>query len=88
MLRTLIQFFLIGGLLFSAKAVYERSRVEGPAITVRVAADATDAQVETAIGEAILLNEARRYGWDRTDPIVYTHLIRNMRFIEPDSDGR
>jgi hypothetical protein len=86
MLRTLIQFFLIGGLLFSAKAVYERSRVEGPAITVRVAADATDAQVETAVGEAILLNEARRYGWDRTDPIVYTHLIRNMRFIEPDSE--
>ena len=85
MLRTLIQFFLIGGLLFSAKAVYQRSRVEGPAITIRVASDATDANVEAAIGEAILLNEARRYGWDRTDPIAYTHLIRNMRFIEPDS---
>ncbi|MGB3049446.1 MAG: peptidyl-prolyl cis-trans isomerase [Polyangiales bacterium] len=86
MLRTLVQFFLIGGLLFSAKAVYQRSRVEGPAITVRVAADATDAEVEAAVREAILLNEARRYHWDRTDPIVYTHLIRNMRFIEPDSE--
>ncbi|MDH3655289.1 MAG: peptidylprolyl isomerase [Myxococcales bacterium] len=83
MLRPLIHFFLIGGLLFSAKAVYERSRIEGPAITVRVAADATDANVEAAIREAILLNEARRYHWDQTDPIVYTHLIRNMRFIEP-----
>jgi len=85
MLRPLIHFFLIGGLLFSAKAVYERSRIEGPAITVRVAADATDAKVEAAVGEAMLLNEARRYHWDQTDPIVYTHLIRNMRFIEPDS---
>ncbi|MGB9337647.1 MAG: peptidylprolyl isomerase, partial [Polyangiales bacterium] len=81
----LIHFFLIGGLLFSAKAVSQRSRIEGPAITVRVAADATDANVEAAVGEAILLNEARRYRWDQTDPIVYTHLIRNMRFIEPDS---
>jgi len=85
MLRPLIHFFLIGGLLFSAKAVSQRSRIEGPAITVRVAADATDANVEAAVGEAILLNEARRYRWDQTDPIVYTHLIRNMRFIEPDS---
>jgi hypothetical protein len=86
MLRPLIHFFLIGGLLFGAKAVYERSQIEGPKITVRVAADATVAQVETAITESILLNEARRYGWDRTDPIVYTHLIRNMRFIEPDAE--
>jgi len=85
MLRPLVHFFLIGGLLFSAKAVYEKSRIEGPAITVRVAVDATDANVETAVREAILLNEAQRLGWDRTDPIVYTHLIRNMRFIEPDS---
>ena len=86
MLRPLVHFFLIGGLLFSAKAVYERNRIEGPALTVRVSADATEADVETAVRESILLNEARRYGWDRTDPIVYTHLIRNMRFIEPSSE--
>ncbi len=86
MLRPLVHFFLIGGLLFGSKAVYERSRIEGPSITVRVAADATDADVEAAVRESILLNEARRYHWDRTDPIVYTHLIRNMRFIEPDTE--
>jgi hypothetical protein len=84
MLRPLVHFFLIGGLLFSFKAIHERSRIEGPAITVRVPAGATNVEVETAVREAILINEARRYGWDRTDPIVYTHLIRNMRFIEPD----
>ncbi|MGB9339148.1 MAG: hypothetical protein WCB63_07925, partial [Polyangiales bacterium] len=85
MLRPLLHFFLIGGLLFSAKAIHEQSRVEGPEITVLVKADATDAEVETAVLDAILLHEARRYRWDRTDPIVYTHLVRNMRFIEPDS---
>ena len=88
MLRTLLHFFLIGGLLFCAKVFIEGRRGEGPEITVRVAADATDAEVEKAIREAILLNEARRYGWDKRDPIVFTHLVRNMRFIEPDStDG-
>jgi hypothetical protein len=85
MLRPLLHFFLIGALLFGAKAVYERGRSEGPRIIVRVAAKANPAEVESAIREAILLREARRYGWDRTDPIVYTHLVRNMRFIEPDT---
>ena len=37
MLRTLRNFFLIGGLLFSAKALYESRRVEGPEISVQVA---------------------------------------------------
>jgi hypothetical protein len=85
MLRTLLNFFLIGGLLFGTKAFVEGRRVEGPEITVVVEADATQAEVEKTIREAILLNEARRYGWDRHDPIVFTHLVRNMRFVEPDS---
>ena len=85
MLRTLLNFFLIGGLLFGAKAFYEGRRVEGPQITVQVPVDATRAEVERAIRDAILLNEARRYGWDKRDPIVFTHLVRNMRFIEAES---
>jgi hypothetical protein len=85
MLRTLLNFFLIGGLLFGTKVFVEGRRVEGPEITVRVPVDATPSEVESAVREAILLNEARRYGWDKRDPIVFTHLVRNMRFIEPDS---
>ena len=85
MLRALLHYFLIGGLLFGGKALYERTRVEGPALTVRVPEDASNAAVERQVREAILLNEARRYGWDRSDPVVFTHLVRNMRFIEPDS---
>jgi len=85
MLRTLLHFFLIGGLLFGAKALYVGRRVEGPEISVRVRTDATPLEIETSVDEAILLNEAKRYGWDKRDPIVYTHLVRNMRFIDPDS---
>ena len=88
MLRTLLHFFLIGGLLFGARVLIEGRRVEGPEITVRVSADATQGEVDNAVREAILLNEARRYGWDKRDPIVFTHLVRNMRFFDPDStDG-
>jgi hypothetical protein len=85
MLRALAHYFLIGGLLFGAKAVYDRNRVDGPERTVRVPAGATAFETEKAVREAILLNEARRYGWDRSDPVVFSHLVRNMRFIEPDS---
>jgi len=85
MLRPLVHFFLIGGLLFGAKAIYHGRRAKGPEITVRVPPNATPSEIETAVDEAILLNEAKRYGWDKRDPIVYTHLVRNMRFIEPDS---
>ena len=85
MLRALVYYFLIGGLLFSAKTVYDRWQIKGPEITVRVPSDATAAEVEKAIREAILLNEARRYGWDRRDPVVFSHLVRNMRFVEPES---
>jgi hypothetical protein len=85
MIRALVQYFLIGGLLFGAKALHAHFEAEGPEITVQVPSDASAAAVETAIRDAILLNEARRYGWDRRDPVVFSHLVRNMRFIEPDS---
>ena len=85
MLRTLLHFFLMGGLLFGAKSFLDGRRTQGPEITVRVPSDATQGDVENAIRDAILLKEASRYGWDKRDPIVFTHLVRNMRFIEPDS---
>jgi len=85
MLRSLLHFFLIGALLLGAKSIYDRRDIAGPELTVLVPAEATAPEVETAIREAILLNEARRYGWDRHDPIVFSHLVRNMRFIEPES---
>lgn len=85
MARTLLHFFLIGGSMFAVNTFVEGRRIDGPEISVRVSRDASKADVELEIREAILLNEAKRYGWDKHDPIVFTHLVRNMRFIEPDS---
>ncbi len=85
MRRALLHFFLIGGLLFGARAVFAPQAVVGPELTVTVPAKATDAEVAAKVDEAILINEARRYGWDRSDPVVFDHLVRNMRFIEPES---
>ncbi len=85
MLRSLVHFFLIGTLLFAGRTVFEPHRGDPPQITVHVPIDATEARVEREIQNQILLNEARRYGWYRTDPVVFTHLVRNMRFIEPES---
>ena len=85
MLRPLLHFFLIGGLLFSAKAsVFERWD-ESRALTVYVSPDASAAEIETEIRNQILLHEARQIGWYRTDPVVFTHLVRNMKFIDPDT---
>lgn len=85
MLRPLLQYFLIGALLLAGKVAYERGQREAPKISVRVSESASPEELDRATREAILLNEARRRGWDRRDPVVYSHLVRNMRFIEPDS---
>ncbi len=85
MLRPLVHFFLIGALLYAGRVALDLERGEPPEITVFVPAGANDAQVDKEIENQILLNEARRYGWYQTDPIVFNHLVRNMRFIEPDS---
>ena len=85
MLRALLHYFLIGGLLFGGKVLYDRSRVEKPSVTVHVSSNAGDSEIDRATRETILLSEARRHGWDRKDPVVYSHLVRNMRFIEPET---
>ena len=85
MLRPLLHFFLIGGLLFGAKvSVLERWGESRP-LTVYVPTGASAAEIEAEIRNQILLHEARRYGWYRSDPVVFTHLVRNMKFIDPDT---
>ncbi|MGB5810721.1 MAG: peptidylprolyl isomerase [Polyangiales bacterium] len=86
MLKLLLQYFLLGALLFAGRVAVEGARSEPPEIIVRMPVDATGTEVEKEIRNQILLHEARRYGWYRTDPIVFTHLVRNMRFIEPDTE--
>ncbi len=85
MLRALAHFFVIGGLLFAARAGFQRLHPPPQEIRIEVAEDANEAEVEQKVREAILLREARKYEWVRRDPIIFKHLVRNMRFIEADS---
>ncbi len=85
MLRALIHFFSIGALLFAAKVIFAGDDGDRPEITVRIPPDATEAEVDREIEDQILLNQARHYRWYLGDPVIFTHLVRNMRFIEPDS---
>lgn len=86
MVKPLFHFFLIGGLLFGLRIAIWGPEEPPPEITVTVPASATREEVESRIREAILLAEARRNRWDLRDPIVFRHLVRNMRFIEPDTE--
>ena len=85
MLRALAHFFLIGGLLFALRTGLRGAEPAAPEISVEVPADAGEAELERAVRQAILLREARKNEWDLRDPIVFGHLVRNMRFIEGDS---
>lgn len=85
MLRPLLYYFVTGGLLFAGAVLFEAETGDPPTVTVVMPASATASEIEKETRSQILLNEARRYGWYRTDPIVFTHLVRNMRFIDPET---
>ncbi|MEM7435394.1 MAG: peptidylprolyl isomerase [Myxococcota bacterium] len=85
MLRALLHYFAIGAVLFAAKVAIGGGEGNRPEVTVVMPAGASGADIEKETRNQILLNEARRYGWYRTDPVVFTHLVRNMRFIDPET---
>lgn len=80
----LVRSLAIGAAVFALR-VGLRSEDSPRSLRVAVATGASRQQIEAQINEAILLEEARRYGWDHSDPVVFTHLVRNMRFLEPNS---
>ncbi len=41
--------------------------------------------IEQRIDDEILIEEAIRLGWHLTDPVIQDRLIRNVRFIQPES---
>ena len=83
MLRTILQFFALGGLLFACQ--FAVARYFEPAtipLTVEVPVDAGKGHIEQAIKHEILIDQAVRLGWHETDPIVRRHMLRNMKFVD------
>ncbi|MCC6521861.1 MAG: peptidyl-prolyl cis-trans isomerase [Polyangiaceae bacterium] len=86
MWRTLAGFFLIGLVLLGARRAWRAEEPPGRArLVVHVAPDASAAEVERAIDDAVLAAFAARAGWARHDPVVRDRLVRNVRFVEPDA---
>lgn len=95
-------FFAIGALLFAARMLLpgtaevievgaaDVSRLRGEWIdeTRRApAAGEFEAQLRRFADEEILVREALRLGLDRSDPVVRSRMVRNMRFLQPDAAG-
>jgi peptidyl-prolyl cis-trans isomerase C len=94
--RPLLHFVALGGLLFAARSLWlapqdpiaitgadvQRLRAEWAQETRRApTARELDAQIRHLADEEMLVREALRLGLDRSDPVVASRLVRNMRFI-------
>lgn len=98
----LLHFFAIGALLFAVRALLpgtaevieiraadiSRLRSEWIDETRRApAAGELEAQLRQVADEEILVREALRLGLDRSDPVVRSRLVQNMRFLQPAATG-
>ena len=82
-MRHLAVFFVIGALLLAAKRLLA-PQLFPPALTVHVDAHASAADVEHAIDEALLLEQALLRGGALLDPLVRDQLARVMHVPEAD----
>jgi hypothetical protein len=64
----------------------ERLAREWSARTGRLPDEATQrVLLRSHVDDELLLHEATSLGWDRSDPVVIQRLVRNQRFLEPES---
>lgn len=79
-MRPILHFFLIGALLFAAKRQLTSDAVKE--LTVSVPQTATAGEIQRAIDEAILLEQAIARGALLSDPVIREQLRATMR-LEP-----
>jgi hypothetical protein len=99
--KPLLHFVALGGLLFAARSLWlapqdpiaitggdvQRLRAEWVQETRRPpTARELDAQIRHLADEEMLVREALRLGLDRSDPVVASRLVRNMRFVGASGD--
>lgn len=99
-LKPLLHFVLLGALLFAARPLLERWRIEPIEVSAveveRLRAEwrtemrrppgaaELAAMVRRHADEQALLREALRLGLDRSDPVVRRRLVQNLRFVRAD----
>jgi hypothetical protein len=76
-----LRFFILGAALLVARGVLARlAPRERPVAEVVAAPDVDEAALRRRIDEAILVEEALRFGWATSDPVVRRRLAMNMAF--------
>ncbi|MDB4975547.1 MAG: hypothetical protein JWN48_3888 [Myxococcaceae bacterium] len=78
-MRRLLSFFVLGALLLLGKRSLLEPRAELRTLQVDVKASASTAELERAIDEAILIEQAIAAGGALVDPLVREQLLSSMR---------
>ena len=84
MLRRTLVFLFFGASLFGLETWLSSKNARRPKILSVEIADSKSK--DHVIREAILFDFAYRKGWHETDPVIYQHTVRNMRFVEEGSE--
>lgn len=83
MLKTILQFFALGSILFAGQVALSRYlESDTISLTVEVSPELSAYRTEQVIKNAILLDYAVQLGWHETDPVIRKHLVRSMKFAE------
>ena len=83
MLKTILQFFALGSILFAGQVALSRYlESDTISLTVEVSPELSAYRTEQVIKNAILLDYAVQLGWHETDPVIRKHLVRSMKFAD------
>jgi hypothetical protein len=86
-LSLLARFVVLGGLAFGAKRLLFGAQNEVHPLSVEVARDATRADIERAVEEAMLLDVAERAELPQVDAVVRERVVRSLAVVEDVSDS-
>lgn len=81
MLKKIAEFFVIGFVMFALSLGLERFNLfaDSQVVAVEQASGLVDSVSED---EAVLLGVAYQHNWHNSDPVVFQHLVKNMRLLK------
>jgi hypothetical protein len=75
-----LHFFVLGLVALVSQRAWTRATAERPSLRVVVPTGLTAAERERRVDIAILIEEGLALGWARTDPVIRSRLVSNLRF--------
>ncbi|MEZ4324928.1 MAG: peptidylprolyl isomerase [Polyangiales bacterium] len=75
-----LHFFVVGFVVLVSERAWTRAHTERPTLHVVVPTGLGPAEREKRVDAAVLIEEGLGLGWARTDHVIRTRLITNLRF--------